>query len=73
MVLQSSSRLRPAIGLFKPASYTPRMPDMTRETYPDALRALALIVVVFGHWIATRPRLDEGVARRLQTSGQVGR
>ena len=31
-----------------------------RDRYPDALRAGALMVVVFGHWIATLPRLDEG-------------
>lgn len=37
------------------------MPETTRDPYPDALRALALIVVVFGHWIATLPRLDEGL------------
>lgn len=29
-----------------------------RDIYPDALRALALLVVVFGHWIATLPRLE---------------
>ncbi|HSH26600.1 MAG TPA: acyltransferase family protein [Wenzhouxiangella sp.] len=28
--------------------------------YPDALRALALLVVVFGHWLATLPRLADG-------------
>ena len=31
-----------------------------RDRYPDALRAGALLVVVFGHWIATLPRLEEG-------------
>lgn len=31
-----------------------------RDLYPDALRALALLVVVFGHWFATLPRLEEG-------------
>ncbi len=31
-----------------------------RDIYPDALRALALTVVVLGHWIATLPRMDEG-------------
>ncbi len=31
-----------------------------RDRYPDALRAGALLVVVFGHWIATLPRLDDG-------------
>jgi hypothetical protein len=32
----------------------------TRDRYPDALRAGALLVVVFGHWIATLPRLEDG-------------
>jgi hypothetical protein len=32
----------------------------TRDRYPDALRAGALLVVVFGHWIATLPRLEGG-------------
>jgi len=32
-----------------------------RDTYPDALRAFALIIVVFGHWFATLPRLDDGL------------
>ncbi len=31
-----------------------------RDRYPDALRAGALLVVVFGHWIATLPRLEGG-------------
>ncbi len=31
-----------------------------RDLYPDALRALALMVVVFGHWFATLPRLEGG-------------
>jgi hypothetical protein len=31
-----------------------------RDRYPDALRAGALLVVVFGHWIATLPRLADG-------------
>ncbi|TYT24865.1 acyltransferase [Luteimonas viscosa] len=31
-----------------------------RDPYPDALRACALLVVVFGHWIATLPRLEDG-------------
>jgi hypothetical protein len=31
-----------------------------RDRYPDALRAGALLVVVFGHWIATLPRLEAG-------------
>ncbi len=32
-----------------------------RDAYPDALRACALLVVVFGHWIATLPRVHGGV------------
>ena len=32
----------------------------TRDQYLDALRAGALMVVVFGHWLATLPRLQEG-------------
>lgn len=32
-----------------------------RDRYPDALRAGALLVVVFGHWIATLPRLENGL------------
>jgi hypothetical protein len=31
-----------------------------RDRYPDALRAGALLVVVFGHWLATLPRLEGG-------------
>ncbi|WP_203338711.1 acyltransferase family protein [Nocardioides limicola] len=31
-----------------------------RDNYPDALRAGALLVVVFGHWLATLPRLENG-------------
>ena len=31
-----------------------------RDRYPDALRAGALLVVVFGHWIATLPRMEQG-------------
>ncbi|MGJ4801851.1 acyltransferase family protein [Luteimonas sp. SDU82] len=31
-----------------------------RDPYPDALRAGALLVVVFGHWVATLPRLSGG-------------
>lgn len=34
--------------------------DSARDIYPDALRALALTVVVLGHWIATLPRLEGG-------------
>ena len=32
-----------------------------RDLYLDALRAGALLVVVFGHWIATLPRFDGGL------------
>lgn len=32
----------------------------TRDPYPDALRACALLVVVLGHWIATLPRMADG-------------
>lgn len=32
-----------------------------RDLYLDALRAGALLVVVFGHWIATLPRMDDGM------------
>lgn len=32
-----------------------------RDPWPDALRACALLVVVFGHWIATLPRIVDGV------------
>jgi len=35
-------------------------PSADRDIYPDALRALALLVVVFGHWFATLPRLPGG-------------
>jgi hypothetical protein len=31
-----------------------------RDRYPDAIRAGALLVVVFGHWLATLPRLEGG-------------
>gem|GEM_PF-124736 len=43
-----------------------RSPDLNRshpqprDLYPDFLRALALLVVVFGHWFATLPRLEGG-------------
>ncbi|MFO7764780.1 MAG: hypothetical protein R6V61_13735 [Wenzhouxiangellaceae bacterium] len=36
------------------------MSAKTRDQYLDALRAGALMVVVFGHWLATLPRLQEG-------------
>ncbi len=32
----------------------------TRDIYADALRACALLVVVFGHWMATLPRVEGG-------------
>ena len=32
----------------------------SRDRYPDALRAGALLVVVLGHWVATLPRLVDG-------------
>jgi hypothetical protein len=35
-------------------------PAPARDRYPDALRAGALLVVVFGHWLATLPRLEDG-------------
>jgi hypothetical protein len=34
--------------------------ETERDRYPDALRAGALLVVVFGHWIATLPRVVDG-------------
>ncbi|MCD9029010.1 acyltransferase family protein [Luteimonas sp. BDR2-5] len=37
------------------------MTSRPRDPYPDALRAGALLVVVFGHWMATLPRVDAGV------------
>jgi len=37
------------------------MTKPVRDQYPDALRALALIVVVLGHWFATLPRLEDGL------------
>lgn len=36
------------------------MTGKTRDQYLDALRAGALMVVVFGHWLATLPRLQDG-------------
>ena len=61
------------------------MTPSPRDPYPDALRAGALLVVVFGHWIATLPRVVDGalagtdhllavwdgVARRLARGGQA--
>ena len=38
----------------------PTMSTLPRDPYPDALRAGALLVVVFGHWMATLPRLADG-------------
>ncbi|WP_337245543.1 acyltransferase family protein [Luteimonas sp. gir] len=37
------------------------MTPSSRDPYPDALRAGALLLVVFGHWMATLPRLVDGV------------
>jgi hypothetical protein len=34
--------------------------ERERDRYPDALRAGALLVVVFGHWLATLPRVVDG-------------
>jgi hypothetical protein len=36
------------------------MASEPRDRYPDALRAGALLVVVFGHWLATLPQLEDG-------------
>src|SRR5690554_8014033 len=33
----------------------------TRDPYPDALRAIALLIVVLGHWVATLPQLEHGM------------
>lgn len=40
----------------------------TRDPYPDALRALALLIVVLGHWVATLPRLEGG---QLVATGHI--
>ncbi|KLJ01943.1 acyltransferase family protein [Luteimonas sp. FCS-9] len=37
------------------------MTPSSRDPYPDALRAGALLLVVLGHWIATLPRMADGV------------
>ena len=37
------------------------LPVSPRDPYLDALRAGALLLVVFGHWIATLPRLEGGL------------
>ncbi|HUG86153.1 MAG TPA: acyltransferase [Euzebya sp.] len=42
------------------AGVDPAQAPPSRDRYPDALRAGALLVVVFGHWIATLPRLEGG-------------
>lgn len=39
-----------------------------RDPYPDALRAIALMFVVFGHWVATLPRIEDG---RLVETGHM--
>lgn len=57
---------RQARGPVRPRDVTDPVgdePDVVRparDRYPDALRAGALLVVVFGHWIATLPRLEDG-------------
>lgn len=43
------------------SSRAPSNAASPRDRYPDALRAGALLVVVFGHWLATLPRLEEGL------------
>jgi peptidoglycan/LPS O-acetylase OafA/YrhL len=35
--------------------------EKRRDPYLDALRAGALLLVVFGHWLATLPRLQDGL------------
>src|SRR5690606_6722775 len=35
---------------------TQAAPARTHDRYIDAVRALALLAVVFGHWVATLPR-----------------
>jgi len=42
-----------------------------RNLYLDALRAGALLVVVFGHWIATLPRFEAGVVVETEHLLQV--
>nr|WP_163503776.1 acyltransferase family protein [Halomonas socia] len=37
------------------------MANDERDPYPDALRALALLIVVLGHWAATLPRVEDGI------------
>ncbi|HSM69203.1 MAG TPA: acyltransferase family protein, partial [Xanthomonadales bacterium] len=37
------------------------MKKKRRDLYLDALRAGALLLVVFGHWLATLPRLQDGL------------
>jgi surface polysaccharide O-acyltransferase-like enzyme len=39
-----------------------------RDPYPDALRAIALLIVVLGHWVATLPRIEGG---RLVDTGHI--
>lgn len=46
----ASSRSHPGNGAVK-----------ARDPYLDALRAGALLLVVFGHWLATLPRLEGGL------------
>lgn len=44
-----------------------------RNLYLDALRAGALLVVVFGHWIATLPRVEDGLTVETDHLLQVWR
>lgn len=39
-----------------------------RDPYPDALRAIALLIVVLGHWVATLPRVEHGM---LMETGHI--
>ncbi|MGR4066848.1 acyltransferase family protein [Halomonas sp. LR3S48] len=39
-----------------------------RDPYPDALRAVALLTVMLGHWVATLPRFEDG---RLVETGHI--
>lgn len=45
-----------SLDRYDPASRT----GTARDLYADALRASALLVVVFGHWMATLPRVEGG-------------
>jgi hypothetical protein len=50
----------PATGSGQPTPADAATGRPARDRYPDALRAGALMVVVFGHWLATLPRLEGG-------------